>query len=246
MTSKIIVNNIEADVGVSTITFGSNIQGNLIGNVTGTVNSSGIITASRFIGNVTGNLNSSGVSTITTLQTGAIQTTAGKPILNSSGSIIQTVYGRSDAFTTYSAAASGDGTTVSALSASITPISATNRIICNWMISGEMHHNTVWLIHRNGALITTAGEEGRNSVSNNRWVGFTPTPYDVDNNSTPFCFSIQYSQIAGTTSTITYAPAVRGSGGSNYTFYLNRTVASTGTDNQENGVSTFVLYEVVV
>ena len=46
MTSKIVVNNIEADAGVSTVTFGSNIQGNLIGNVTGTVNSSGIATFS--------------------------------------------------------------------------------------------------------------------------------------------------------------------------------------------------------
>ena len=44
MTSKIIVNNIEADSGVSTVTFGSNIQGNLIGNVTGNVNSTGVTT----------------------------------------------------------------------------------------------------------------------------------------------------------------------------------------------------------
>jgi hypothetical protein len=183
---------------------------------------------------------------MSTLKTNQIQTIAGKPILNSTGSIIQTVYGRSDAFTTYSAAASGDGTTVSALSASITPTSATNRIICNWMISGECNHNVVWVIHRNGALITTAGEEGRNSVSNNRWVGFAPTPYDVDNASTPFCFSIQYSQIAGTTSTITYSPAIRGSGATAYTFYLNRPVGSAGADDYEIGVSTFVLYEVVV
>ena len=183
---------------------------------------------------------------MSTLKTNAIQTVAGKPILNSTGSIIQTVYGRSDGVTTYAANATGDGTTVSALSISITPTSATNRIICNWMISGEVHHDVVWLIHRNGALITTAGEEGRNSISNNRWVGFTPTPYDVDNSTTPFCFSIQYSQIAGTTSTITYAPAIRGSGATAHTFYLNRAVAGAGSDNQENGVSTFVLYEVVV
>ena len=183
---------------------------------------------------------------MSTLKTNAIQTIAGKPILNSSGSIIQTVYGRSDAFTTYSAAASGDGTTVSALSASITPKSATNRIICNWMITGEGNYNVVWLIHRDGALITTAGEEGRNSVSNNRWVGFAPIAYDVDVASTPNIMNIQYSQIAGTTSTITYSPAIRGSGASVQTFYLNRPVGSAGADDYENSVSTFVLYEVVV
>ena len=185
---------------------------------------------------------------MSTLKTNQIQTIAGKQILNSTGSIIQTVYGRSDAFTTYSAAASGDGTTVSALSASITPISATNRIICNWIICGEVGgvSDTVWLIHRNGALITTAGEEGRNSISNNRWVGFAPTPYDVDFSSTPFSLGIQYSQIAGTTSTITYSPAIRASSGTVTTFYLNRPISSTGTDVYENSVSTFVLYEVVV
>jgi hypothetical protein len=185
---------------------------------------------------------------MSTIKTNQIQTITGNPILNSSGSIIQTVYVRSDAFTTFSAAASGNGTTVSALSASITPTSATNRIICNWVICGEVGSasDCVWLIHRNGALITTAGEEGRNSVSNNRWVGFAPTPYEPDFSSTPFSLSIQYSQIAGTTSTITYSPAIRSSGASVQTFYLNRPIGGTGGDNYENTVSTCILYEVVV
>ena len=57
MTSKLIVNNIEADAGVSTITFGSEISastftGNLTGNVTG-----------NLTGNVTGNVTSSSTST---------------------------------------------------------------------------------------------------------------------------------------------------------------------------------------
>lgn len=185
---------------------------------------------------------------MSTLRANAVQTIGGKPILQSSGSIIQTVYVRSDAFTTYSAAVSGDGTTISALSASITPTSATNRIICNWVICGEVGgaSDCVWLIHKNGSLITTAGEEGRNNISNNRWVGFAPTPYDVDFASTPFSLNIQYSQIAGSTSTITYSPAIRSSSASAQTFYLNRTITSTGQDSYENMVSTCILYEVVV
>jgi len=183
---------------------------------------------------------------MSTLKTNAIQTIAGKQILNSSGSIIQTVYVRSDAFTTYSSNTTGDGTTVSELSASITPTSATNRIICNWMINGEMNHNNVWLIHRDGALITTAGEEGRNSVSNNRWVGYVGAFYDNDNSSTQSNWNIMYSQIAGSTASRTYSPAIRASGGSAYTFYLNRTVNTAGADNSENTVSTCIIYEVVV
>ena len=62
MTSKLIVNNIEADTGVSTITFGSeisastftgNVTGNLTGNVTGNVTSSSTSTFSSGL-NVTG------------------------------------------------------------------------------------------------------------------------------------------------------------------------------------------------
>ena len=183
---------------------------------------------------------------MSTLKTNQIQTIAGKPILNSSGSIIQTVYGRSDAFTTYAAAASGDGTTISPLGLTITPTSSNSRIICNWMINGETSWGIVFLVHRDGALITTAGEEGRNSISNNRWVGFSPALYDNDSGSTPSTYTIQYSQIAGSTAARTYAPAIRGSGASAFTFYLNRTVASAGADDYENMVSTGVLYEVVV
>ena len=180
------------------------------------------------------------------LKTNQIQTIAGKQILNSTGSIIQTVYVRSDTRTSYASNNSGDGTTVSPLGLTITPTNANNRIICQWMINGEIHHDNVILIHRDGALITTAGEEGRNSVSNNRWSGYASAFYDQNEESTPSNWKIMYSQIAGSTASRTYAPAVRSSSGGNYTFYLNRTVSSGGEDNNENMVSTGVLYEVVV
>lgn len=183
---------------------------------------------------------------MSTLKTNAIQTVAGKPLLNSTGSIIQTVYVRSDDRTSFASSNSGDGTTVSPLGLTITPTNADNRIICQWMINGEIHHNNVFLIHRDGALITTAGEEGRNSVSNNRWSGYASAFYDQNESSTPSNWMIMYSQIAGTTASRTYAPAVRGSSSTNYTFFLNRTVSSTGSDGNENMVSTGIAYEVVV
>jgi len=62
----------------STLSIGASVSGNITGNVTG-----------NLTGNVTGNINSSGVSTITTLQTGAIQTTSNKTILASTGSILK-------------------------------------------------------------------------------------------------------------------------------------------------------------
>lgn len=167
-------------------------------------------------------------------------------LLNTSGNIIQVVYARTDARNTYASAITGDGTTITDLNISITPTNANNRLICQWMINCEVHWDNVLLIHRDGALITTVGEEGRNNISNNRWVGYAPFRYDIDTNSTMDNMFVMYSQIAGSTTSRTYAPAVRASGATPYTFYLNRVLASTGADTQENAVSTAVIYEVVV
>jgi hypothetical protein len=184
---------------------------------------------------------------MSTLKTNAIQTVAGKPILNSTGSIIQTVYVRSDSRSLYSSNNTGDGNPINPLALTITPTNANNRIICQWMINGELYQDNVFLIHRDGSLITTAGEEGRNSISNNRWIGYASAFYDQNEDTTPSNWIIMYSQIAGSTATRTYAPAVRSSGGNNWTFYLNRTVSSGdgGQDAYERMVSTAVLYEVV-
>lgn len=163
------------------------------------------------------------------------------------GMIVQTVYLRTDTRTTYASNNSGNGTTVSALEMTIVPKNPNNRIIVQWMINGELHQDNVILIHRDGALITTAGEEGRNSVSNNRWVGYAAAFYDQNEDSTPSNWMIMYSQIAGSLNSRTYAPAVRSSSGTNYTFYLNRCVnANAGADAYENMVSTGVIFEVAV
>jgi hypothetical protein len=170
-------------------------------------------------------------------------------LLNTSGNIIQVVYARTDARNTYASAVTGDGTTITDLNISITPTNANNRLICQWMINCEVDWNNVLLIHRDGALITTVGEEGRNNISNNRWVGYSPFRFEGvsgDVNSTMENIFVMYSQIAGSTTSRTYAPAVRASGSTAYTFFLNRTAGSTGQDIYENTVSTAVIYEVVV
>ena len=90
MTSRIVVNNIQADAGVSTVTFASNIQGNLIGNVTG---------------NITGNVNSTGITTITQLNVGTALT------ISSSGTIS---YGSTTLLTPTQTSVSGVGATLDA------------------------------------------------------------------------------------------------------------------------------------
>jgi hypothetical protein len=164
---------------------------------------------------------------------------------NVPGLIVQTVYARTDAKTTYSSNPTGDGTTITDMNITITPKFATSLLLISWMISGELHQDNVLLAHQGGVLITTAGYQGYNNVSGNvRWSGLTQAYYDLDESTTPSGWFIQYAIPAANTSARTYAPAVRSSSGATYTFALNRTISSTGTDGQENGISTGMIMEL--
>jgi hypothetical protein len=161
------------------------------------------------------------------------------------GSVVQVQTVRSDSRTTISSPASGNGTTITQLNLSITPKFANSRLIMQWMINGEMQYNNVFVIHKNGSLITTTGETGYNAESGNvRWSGFVSANYDQDVASTPDNWSIQYSCISGSTSAQTFSPAVKASGADAYTFFLNRTASSAGADGYENMVSTGTIWEV--
>jgi len=160
-------------------------------------------------------------------------------------SIVQVVTCRSDAKNTYASAVTGNGTTITVLNLTITPKFANSMLVMSWMISGEVGENNMFLIHRDGVLITDTGYESYNTISGNvRYSGFTPSYYDANNSSTPRSSCIQYAIPAYTTNARTYAPAVRGSGATALTYYLNRTVASTGADNQEQTISTGILMEI--
>lgn len=162
----------------------------------------------------------------------------------SPGSVVQTSYVRADAQNTYSSPTTGNGTTISALNLSVTPKSANSLLIMQWMINGEMNQDNVFLIHQDGALITQSGYQGYNSVSGNiNYSGIAAGTYDQNDSSTPACWFIQYMIPAGSTTARTYAPAVRASHTSAFTFYLNRTVL-TPASSQEVLVSSGVLWEI--
>lgn len=161
------------------------------------------------------------------------------------GSVVQVQTVRTEARNTYSSPTTGNGTTITDLNLTITPKFSTSLLACQWMINGEMHHDNVFLIHREGALVTTAGQTGYNSTTgNSRWSGYTSGFYDQNENSTPSNWFIQYFATANSTASTTIAPAVRGSGGTAHTFYLNRTVGSAGSDGYETMVSTGMIMEI--
>lgn len=170
------------------------------------------------------------------------------PILQSTGNIVQFSRVRYDSRTTWSSNNSGNGTEITPLRLSIAPRHSGNLILCQWVLSGDFHHDNVFLIFRDGGLINTGGEQGyNNEVGNNRWSGFAASTYDAassDTGSTPHHWFLQYFCNADSTASRVYGPAVRSAGGGNWTLFLNRTGSSTGQDGHEMTVSTGVIYEI--
>jgi hypothetical protein len=161
------------------------------------------------------------------------------------GSIIQVVQTRTSARNTYAAAVTGNGSTITDLNLTVTPKSASSLMLITWMINAEVQYDTMFTVHQDGALITTAGYEAYNrEVGNARWSGVSHGQYENDTSSTMSNWRIQYAVLAGSTASRTYAPAIRSSNATAQTFYLNRTVSSTGGANAENTVSTGIIMEI--
>jgi hypothetical protein len=162
-----------------------------------------------------------------------------------SGGIVQTTQIKTRDRTTFSSLTTGNGTEIIPLRMSFTPKYSTSTLWIQWMINGEFHHDNVFTIFRDSALITTAGSEGYNSVSGNvRWSGFIASQYDGDESSTPSNHYIQYFVPSISTVSRTYAPAVKASGATGYTFYLNRTINNVLTDSYETGMSIGIIMEI--
>jgi hypothetical protein len=161
------------------------------------------------------------------------------------GSVVQVQYSRTDVRSTWSSSTSGNGLTISDLAITITPKFSNSRLIMQWMINGELHQDNVFLIHKNASLITTAGETGYNSsIGNIRSSGYASGFYDQNEDSTPSNWFLQYSAISGSTTAMTFAPAIRSSSGSGFTLALNRTLSGSTGDAHESMVSSGLIMEV--
>jgi hypothetical protein len=179
------------------------------------------------------------------LRVSAVTNLSGNGSVYIPGTVVQVQTVRSDSRTTIASNNSGDGTTITQLNLTITPKFANSKLIMQWMLNGEIGNDAVFLIHRNGSLITTAGATGYNSEGGNvRWSGVVSAVYDVDNNTTAGNYFIQYECLSGSTATQVFAPATRASGASGTTLYLNRTLASTGADTQEAMISNGTIWEI--
>jgi hypothetical protein len=179
------------------------------------------------------------------LRVSSITDIGGTGYIYAPGTVVQVQTVRSDSRTTVASNATGDGTTITQLNLSITPKFANSKLIMQWMINGEIGNDAVFLIHKNGSLITTAGATGYNSEANNfRWSGVASAFWDNDSNSTPSNWFIQYECVSGSTTAQVFAPATRASGASGTTLFLNRTFVSTGQDSHEMTISNGTIWEI--
>lgn len=157
------------------------------------------------------------------------------------GMVIQTVYVRTDERNSYASNNTGNGTPITPLNLTITPKFANSMILCQWMVNGELHHDNTFLIWKDGAVAPNGYNQQAGNV---RWSGYTSSFYDADHSSTPSNWNIMYAGFPASTSPVTYGLATRSSSGSNYTFFLNRTIGSLGTDAYENMVSVGIIQEI--
>jgi len=174
--------------------------------------------------------------------------TSRKSSLYVPGTIVQCIYVRSDQRTFYAGQTSGNGTTIGDLEITIKPKSANSMLMMKWMINGEVHQDIVFLVHRNGQLISDAGYSGFNAESGNeRWSGLVAGIYETapDYDSTPNNFMLRYWIPAINTNVRTYAPAIRSSTTTAYTLHLNRTQGNaSGANAYEMTFSTGVIMEI--
>jgi hypothetical protein len=164
---------------------------------------------------------------------------AALPTVYKSGMVMQTVSRRVETKQAVTFATAGAlGSLITELDTSITPLYSTSRVLVQMNISFEVHHDTVFILYRNGTQI------GRNSLDNNYWSGTWLTGYDNDNSSTPRTNHYMFLDSPSTTSAITYRLMIQSAGCGAQTFYLNRAIGNVGTQNHEVAASTVLLQEI--
>lgn len=186
---------------------------------------------------------------MSTLKTNAITTVAGKPILNSTGSVLQVIH--TQLTTSFSGTSTQTGSgyyiDVTGLSASITPSSASSKILIltNMYVGnpsaggGYQQH---FRIKRNGIpIILGAGEGGRPTSTGriNVYGDVTSAQYKMTS------FNGVHYDSPSSTSTLTYQIAL-GAYSSYPIVYVNRpeTWQNSANDYDSTPVSTLTLMEV--
>jgi len=171
---------------------------------------------------------------MSTIKTNAIQTVAGKPILNSTGSILQVV--QTVKTDTFSGVANGTALLVTGLSATITPSSTSNKIL----VIGHIHYASLGTTYggwfrRNGVDI------GIGDIAGSRQrVALGMALVTDANQSNTFIYSFLDSPAS--TSALTYQFYANNDNGNS--LFINRSSNDSDATVGKRGISTVTLLEV--
>jgi hypothetical protein len=153
---------------------------------------------------------------MSTIKTNAIQTVAGKPILNSTGSILQVV--QTIKTDTFYSATSETWYDVTGMSATITPSSTSNKVLVEFNLGKVCGlNNNAFRIMRNGSLMPGAGD----AAGSRQQAHFTDSNQGRDGNHTG-SLSYTYLDSPASTSAVTYQLQVRAEAYTSQGFGLNR------------------------
>jgi hypothetical protein len=163
-----------------------------------------------------------------------------RPLIGYPGAVLQSVSTQTRTQASYAAPITGNGTNIALLNLTITPQKAGNRIILDWFIHSEANsHNMVYIVTRNNVLLPDT-----TNATNNRWAGLFLNHYDPDFLSTPVIDCVKFVDNNSLDVASTYRIHIRATGGTAFTFRLNRAFNSAGTDSFEAGVSNGVATEI--
>ncbi len=163
--------------------------------------------------------------------------------LTGTGAVKQVLNSLTSDKSSYVTGTSYAGVEVTPLTLSITPSSSSNRIMVNYMVSGEGSTGSAigFRLYRVVAGITTL--IGINSANTSQWNVTFLCPYDPNNDSTPLPANYLFVDSPNTTSEVTYKLHAVPTHTSSITFKLNRSTG-TPTSVKEETTSSVTLTEV--
>jgi hypothetical protein len=180
---------------------------------------------------------------MSTLKTNAIQTVAGKPILNSTGSILQVVSVFDNTQYVFSTGSANQSTyyDVTGLTVNITPSSVSSKILilsATTVNQTSDAYNIYIRLYRGSTAIALANSTGYLAAAS---AGFRTAG---SGNYMPTTLPINFLDSPATTSTVNYNIKCCPSGGSSYPSYINRMSAVASDWPQGPGGSTITLMEI--
>jgi len=180
---------------------------------------------------------------MSTLRTNAIQTTAGKPILNSTGSILQVVSTFDNTQYTFSAGSPNQDIyyDIGGLTLNITPSSANSKILVMAAVTVNQTsdaYNIYLRLYRGATALALGNSSG---FKNAATAGFRTAG---SGNYMPTTLPITFLDSPATTSSVNYNIKCCNSGGGTYPSYINRQSAFDTSWVQCPGGSTLTLMEI--